>query len=539
MDITMKDIKDFPSAQAEEVQNHLKDLDEQGKLLDYFKEQYGDNLGAENSLANYILKHWNEDGKRLYLEYTGVEVCDDKHTVVSIGVKLNEVTYGSRRYFLWKCNKCSHEWVVNVVNRTNSRSNCPACSSNINIFIPDVNDLGTWCNTQGEYGQQLKEEFIGRLEDGTPVTLGEVSKGSIVKVYWKCSNPNCEYEWPATPNSRTNMKSGCPKCAKVKISESNHKRGESLEHWCNQQGAYGQQLKEEFLGELADGTPIKIEEISRGSATKVRWKCKDCGYIWPASVNKRTNEKFRRGCPKCGHKKQVETAHLQGETLEHWCNRHETYGAKLKSEFIGLDKDNQPIKISEVSMGSHDTIQWKCNKCHKIWITSPNSRTNHKTGCPHCAAYMFTSFPEQFIYHSLKQIFPNTENRWKDPVKGYEYDIMIPELNICIEYSGVNWHADRLDRDQVKEEHCKNNKINFLQIYAHKGEITDEQGLEADDTYEKNQILYKVDINKTEHIKQLKYIVDFILDTYAPKHSLKEIDFTLAEQQANKVMGKA
>jgi len=51
MNITIKDIEDFPSKQAEEIQNKLKDIDEQGKLLKYFKEQYRDNLGAENSLA--------------------------------------------------------------------------------------------------------------------------------------------------------------------------------------------------------------------------------------------------------------------------------------------------------------------------------------------------------------------------------------------------------------------------------------------------------------------------------------------------------
>ena len=103
MAIQLKYISDFPSAQAEAIQKNLLELDEQGKLLDYFKEQYS-NLGAENSLANYILKHWNENGKRLYLEYTGVEVYKENKTLVkAIGIKLNEVSKGSGRYFLWKC----------------------------------------------------------------------------------------------------------------------------------------------------------------------------------------------------------------------------------------------------------------------------------------------------------------------------------------------------------------------------------------------------------------------------------------------------
>lgn len=116
---------------------------------------------------------------------------------------------------------------------------------------------------------------------------------------------------------------------------------------------------------------------------------------------------------------------------------------------------------------------------------------------------------------------------------------MIPELKLCIEYSGVNWHANKLDRDQAKADYCKNNKINFLQIYAHHGEITDEQDLEINDIYTKEQIVYKVNTDKTVHIIQLQHIVKYILQEYAPTHSIQEINFELAEQQANEIMGKA
>lgn len=116
--LPIKDITDFPSKQAEAIQKHLLELDKQGKLLDYFKEQYCNDLGKSNSLANYILKHWNENGKRLYLEYTGVEVYDDKYTIAAIGIKLNEVSKGSGRYFLWKCKDCGYEWgaMIGIMN---------------------------------------------------------------------------------------------------------------------------------------------------------------------------------------------------------------------------------------------------------------------------------------------------------------------------------------------------------------------------------------------------------------------------------------
>lgn len=112
--LPIKDISEFPSEQAEEIQKHLKDLDEQGKLLEYFKEQYQD-LGAENSLANYIIKNWETDGKKLYLEWTGIEVYKENKTLVkTAGAKLNEITCGIHKYMLWKCNKCKYEWIVQI-----------------------------------------------------------------------------------------------------------------------------------------------------------------------------------------------------------------------------------------------------------------------------------------------------------------------------------------------------------------------------------------------------------------------------------------
>ena len=178
-------------------------------------------------------------------------------------------------------------------------------------------------------------------------------------------------------------------------------------------------------------------------------------------------------------------------------------------------------------------MQWKCNKCHEIWIVSPHSRTRSKSGCPYCNT-IGTSFPEQFIFSSLKQLFPNTKNRQKDKLKNYEYDIVIPELNLCLEYSGYNWHKDKLGHDIEKEEHCKSNGAQFMQIYAHNGV------LEEEDTYTKEKIIYKANYSsKTVHIIQLQQIIKFILEQYSESALYDKIDFTLSEQEANKVMGKA
>lgn len=62
-----------------------------------------------------MVKNWEKDGKKLFIEWTGIETFSDKHTIKRTGVKLSEISYGnSNRYFLWKCGTCKYEWVIKI-----------------------------------------------------------------------------------------------------------------------------------------------------------------------------------------------------------------------------------------------------------------------------------------------------------------------------------------------------------------------------------------------------------------------------------------
>lgn len=130
MNNTIVDIREFPSAQAEKLQQHLKYLDSQGKLKEEFLSRYEGKLGLSNSLATYIKDNWETTGKKLYIEYTGIETYSDKHTIASVGIKLNEITIGSNKKLLWKCSTCGYEWVSQLNMRVGRGSGCPACSKN-------------------------------------------------------------------------------------------------------------------------------------------------------------------------------------------------------------------------------------------------------------------------------------------------------------------------------------------------------------------------------------------------------------------------
>lgn len=74
-----------------------------------------------------------------------------------------------------------------------------------------------------------------------------------------------------------------------------------------------------------------------------------------------------------------------------------------------------------------------------------------------------TSYPEQFLYFTFSEIFCNVENRSKTS-SGLEYDIMIGDINLYIEYSGWYWHEGKEERDQKKRDYCFQKNINFIEI---------------------------------------------------------------------------
>ena len=65
-------------------------------------------------------------------------------------------------------------------------------------------------NSLVEFFPELLEEWDYEKNIISPKKL---SYGSARKVWWRCKEG---HSWQATPNSRTNMKSGCPSCARQK-----------------------------------------------------------------------------------------------------------------------------------------------------------------------------------------------------------------------------------------------------------------------------------------------------------------------------------
>lgn len=111
--------------------------------------------------------------------------------------------------------------------------------------------------------------------------------------------------------------------------------------------------------------PLTPETITFGSNKKVWWKAA-CGHEWQTSVKARSNGE---SCPICS-----------GARVIAGINDLATIEPLLAKEW----SEKNDIQPTEVSIGSHKKVIWRCEKGHE-WEASVKSRTINRTGCPYCS----------------------------------------------------------------------------------------------------------------------------------------------------------
>ena len=122
----------------------------------------------------------------------------------------------------------------------------------------------------------------------------------------------------------------------------------------------------EFVLEWSEkNLPLTPEDITFGSNKKVWWKGA-CGHEWQTSVKARSNGEK---CPICFGARVIaginDLATLEPLLVKQWSKKNK-------------------IKPTEVSIGSHKKVIWRCEKGHE-WEVAVKSRTINKTGCPYCS----------------------------------------------------------------------------------------------------------------------------------------------------------
>ena len=146
----------------------------------------------------------------------------------------------------------------------------------------------------------------------------------------------------------------------------------------------------ELIAEWSDrNLPLTPDSVTFGSNKKVWWKGA-CGHEWETSIKARSSGEK---CPICSGARVI-------EEINDLCT--------LKPELASEWSEKNEIKPTEVSIGSHKKVIWKCKLGHE-WIATVKSRTINKTGCPYCSHNKVLAG-----FNDLATLFPEVANEWSD-----------------------------------------------------------------------------------------------------------------------------
>ena len=131
------------------------------------------------------------------------------------------------------------------------------------------------------------------------------------------------------------------------------------------------------------------DDITFGSNKKVWWKGA-CSHEWQTSVKARSSGEK---CPICSGARVIvginDLATLEPLLVKQWSKKNK-------------------IKPTEVSIGSHKKVIWRCEKGHE-WEAAVKSRTINRTGCPYCSHNKVLGG-----FNDLATLLPDIAAEWSD-----------------------------------------------------------------------------------------------------------------------------
>lgn len=203
-------------------------------------------------------------------------------------------------------------------------------------------------------------------------------------------------------------------------------------------------LLDEYDSTLNEKT---VYEVAHNIPKKVHWYCKKHNHGWDATINNRINYPTP---PCCSGKAATKDRNLM------------VLFPDIMKDFIQeLNTSTDPSKLLPYS---HVRINWKCHKCGHVWDTECGDRVRRLSGCPNCSSRQ-TSKAEKLLIGYFKSMFPETK---KMKIDNTEFDVVIPELKIAIEYDGYPWHTKKKDQHIKKLKIANDNGITLINIAEYK-----------------------------------------------------------------------
>ena len=119
----------------------------------------------------------------------------------------------------------------------------------------------------------------------------------------------------------------------------------------------------------------------------------------------------------------------------------------------------------------NEPLSFKCQKCGIIFQEKLVNVYQRMYKCK-CEIPASRSNKEEELYLYIKKLFDsqNIEIIPNYRFNNIEIDIYIPHLNIGIEYNGLYWHSEKIQKDPInyhinKLKICQNNNIHLIQIF--------------------------------------------------------------------------
>ena len=320
---------------------------------------------------------------------------------------------------LHKCLIDGYEWMLSPNNSLKGKG-CPKCAGNIKL---------------------THDEYLKRLSDiGSCIIPLEKYKDIFTPILHRCLVHNIKYS--PTPKNVLNG-NGCSECKKDKISFSKLRTNEE----------YSKELKK------ANKNVIVLENYI-DNKTPILHKCLIHNINWRITPS---NALKGNGCPKC-HRERIAYSNQ-----------------KTNDEYVAeLFRINPEVVVLEEYLGNGVPITHKCLRHNFEWLIAPVYALRGY-GCPMCRESFGEKKIRQWLeLNSVKYIYQYIFIDCKD-VNPLPFDFYLPELNICIEYDGIQhfeptdfsgkgkeWAEKQLEytqkHDKIKTGYCKNNNIELLRI---------------------------------------------------------------------------
>ena len=262
---------------------------------------------------------------------------------------------------------------------------------------------------------EIKSDLKGEFSKKNSKPLDSYNKTSKEKVLWDCKSCGDIYE--AQVRKRVYDKSSCPHCAR--------KRSKVP-------------LSKQFPNLVLDYDHMKndkpLDYFSRGSQSRVWWKCNICTFEWETEIKQRATR--GHGCSSCKTRKMndariTDLLATKGSLADN--------APDIAAQWDYEKNDKPP---SQYLAGSGKSVYWKCAYGH-TWKTSINSRVSNNNGCRYCGNQ--NSQYEMRLFSELKIFDKNI--KWNSRINGSECDLFLPRFNLAIEIDGYPWH----DTDESRQ----------------------------------------------------------------------------------------